>query len=100
MSVCAPQFAPASVTLPVASPGDAWYHPSMTRALKKLIDTLSRLPDREQEQIAIEILSDLATDERWEATLAASPGALERLADEAVAEYRSGRTKPLDADSF
>ena len=72
----------------------------MTRALKKLIDTLSRLPDREQEQIATEILSDLATDERWEATLAAAPGALERLADEALAEHRTGRTKPLDPGSF
>ncbi|MGH7710877.1 MAG: hypothetical protein ACREOG_06310 [Gemmatimonadaceae bacterium] len=68
--------------------------------MKKLIDTLSRLPDREQEQIATEILSDLATDERWEATLAASPGALERLADEALAEHREGRTRPLDSDSF
>jgi hypothetical protein len=72
----------------------------MTRALKKLIDTLSRLPDREQEQIATEILSDLEADARWEAALAASPAALERLADEALAEHRAGRTKPLDPDSF
>ena len=72
----------------------------MSRALKRLIDTLSRLPEKEQEQIATEILHDLASDERWDAALAASPGALESLADEALAEHRAGRTTPLDPNAF
>ena len=72
----------------------------MTHALKKLIDVVSRLPEREQEALAVAILDDLAADERWEALLSSSPGVLERLADEALAEHRAGRTLPLDPDSL
>jgi hypothetical protein len=71
----------------------------MTRALQKLIDVVSRLPEREQETLAAAILDDLASDERWDALLSSSPDALGRLADEALAEHRAGRTQPLDPDS-
>ena len=72
----------------------------MTNALKKAFDVASRLPDREQDALAAAILEELAADERWEATLSAAPGALERLADEALAEHRAGSTKPLDPDAL
>lgn len=72
----------------------------MTRALKKAFDVASRLPDREQDALAAAILEELAADERWEAAVGSSPGALEHLADEALAEHRAGRTKPLDPDSL
>jgi hypothetical protein len=62
----------------------------MTHALKKAF--------REQDALAAAILEEVAADERWEASLAASPGALEALADEALREHRAGRTKPLDPD--
>ena len=72
----------------------------MTKALKNAFDVASRLPDREQDALAAAILEELAADERWEAAVAATPGALERLADEALGEYRAGRTKPLDPDAL
>ena len=72
----------------------------MTEALKRAFDDASRLPEREQDALAAAILEELAADERWEAALAATPGALERLADEALAEHRAGRTKPLDPDAL
>jgi hypothetical protein len=68
----------------------------MTNARKKAFDAASRLPDRDQDALAAAILEELAADERWETALAATPGALERLADEALAEHRAGHTKPLD----
>ena len=68
----------------------------MTKSLKKAFDAASRLPERDQDALAAAILEELAADERWEAALAASPDALGRLADEALAEHRAGRTKPLD----
>ena len=70
----------------------------MTHALKRAFEIAASLPDREQDALAAAILEEVAADERWEASLAASPGALESLADEALREHRAGRTKPLDPD--
>lgn len=50
--------------------------------------------------MAAAILEELSADERWEAALAQSQGALDRLADEALAEHRAGRTEPLDPDAL
>jgi hypothetical protein len=72
----------------------------MTNALRKAFEVASCLPDREQDALAAAILEELAADERWETTIAAEPGALERLADEALAEHRASRTKPLDPDTL
>ncbi|MGH2358932.1 MAG: hypothetical protein ACRDGM_00055 [bacterium] len=72
----------------------------MTKALKKAFEAASRLPDRAQDELAAAILEELAADERWEAALAQSQGALERLADEALREHRAGRTKALDPDGL
>ena len=68
----------------------------MTKALQKAFDAASRLPDQDQDALAAAIVAELAADARWEAALAATPDALGQLADEALAEHRSGRSKPLD----
>ena len=44
----------------------------MTHALKKAFEIASSLPDREQDALAAAILEEVAADERWEASLAAS----------------------------
>jgi hypothetical protein len=72
----------------------------MTKALKKAFEAASRLPPRDQDELAAAILHELAAEQRWEAALAASGPALERLADEAVREHRAGQTRPLDPDSL
>ena len=72
----------------------------MTEALRKAFEAASRLPDKDQEELATAILEELAADDRWEAALAGSQSALARLADEARAEHRTGRTKPLDPDAL
>ncbi len=72
----------------------------MTKSLEKAFEAASRLPEGDQDALAAAILEELAADERWEKLLAQSPGALERLADEALAEHRAGRTKPLDPDKL
>jgi hypothetical protein len=70
----------------------------MTKALKNAFDAASKLPEKDQEQLAAAILQELAADARWEAAVGAAPDALERLADEALAEHKAGQTKPLDLD--
>jgi hypothetical protein len=72
----------------------------MTKALKKAFEVASRLPDREQDELATAILEELAADERWEAAFAQSQQALEHLAEEARKEHRAGRTEALDPDAL
>jgi len=72
----------------------------MTKALKKAFEAASRLPEREQDELATAILEELAADERWEAALAQSQQALEQLAEEARREHREGRTEALDPDAL
>lgn len=72
----------------------------MTKALRKAFEAASRLPDREQEELAAAILEELAADDRWEAAFAESQSALRRLAPEALKEPREGRTEALDPDAL
>jgi hypothetical protein len=72
----------------------------MTKALRKAFEAASRLPDREQEELAAAILEELAADERWEAAFAESQAVLKRLAEEALEEHRAGRSEALDPDAL
>ena len=72
----------------------------MTKLLKNAFDAASKLSAKEQDALAAAILQEVAADGLWDASLAREPAALARLAEEAVAEYRAGRTKPLDADKL
>ena len=72
----------------------------MTDALRKAFETAGRLPEREQDELAAAILEELNADERWETALGQSQDALARLADEALDEHRSDRTKALDPDAL
>ena len=57
-----------------------------------------KLPDHEQDEFARWLLAKIEADERdWDAdAFARSADKLERLADEAIAEHRAGRTRPFD----
>jgi hypothetical protein len=70
----------------------------MTKALQDAFKEAEKLPEAEQDQLAAAIRAEIEAERAWEARLAASPAALAALADEALAEHRSGRTLPLDPD--
>lgn len=70
----------------------------MTKALKDAFREAQELPEGEQDQLAAAIRAEIEAERAWEAQLAASGDALAALADEALAEHRSGRTLPLDPD--
>ncbi len=72
----------------------------MTKALEKALELASRLPDDAQDELAQAIVAELTADSRWQELLASSPQGLERLADEALEEERSRKTKPLDPRSL
>ena len=68
----------------------------MTRLLEQAFAAAAALPDSEQDALARALLSELASERAIDAAIVARPDALERLANEAVAEHRAGRTEPLD----
>jgi hypothetical protein len=67
----------------------------MTKLLEKAFARAAQLPEREQEAFAEFLIAELESEERWARALAASQDELAALAQEAVADYKAGRTRPL-----
>ena len=72
----------------------------MTKLLKEAFEKASQLPPDEQDSFAAVILYELESEQRWQELFAGSQDALAKLADEALAEHRAGKTKPLDPDEL
>ena len=68
----------------------------MTKLLEKAITAMSKLPDSDQDAVAAMILEELTSEARWTEAFAKSQDKLEQLANEALAEYKSGKTEPLE----
>ena len=67
----------------------------MTKALEQAFRKASRLPAAEQDALAEAIRNEILAEEEWEDSFAASQEELGKLADEALAELRSGKTRPI-----
>lgn len=72
----------------------------MTKLLAEAFQKASELPDDVQDELARGLLEELAGETRWEETLARSVDALDRMAEEALKEYRAGRTKEMGFDEL
>ncbi len=68
----------------------------MTKLLEKAFAEASKLPHEAQDMLAQTLLDDLAAEEKWDDAFANSQDKLASLADEALAEYESGKTKTLE----
>ncbi len=72
----------------------------MTRLLQQAFERASELSEEDQDKFARFLLAELESEQRW-AELFSSPESealLERLADEALAAHRAGRTQPLNVE--
>jgi hypothetical protein len=67
----------------------------MTHLLAEALAAAARLPEPEQDALARALLADLESEARFDETVESNSEALERLADEALRDYRAGRTEPL-----
>ena len=67
----------------------------MTQLLEKAMNEAAKLPPSDQDVLATILLEEIASEQRWSASFAKSQDVLSVLADEALAEHRAGRTKPL-----
>jgi DNA-binding protein H-NS len=68
----------------------------MTELLEDALRKVAALPREEQDAIASQIIETLEDETAWKEKLAADPGKLRRLADEAIEEQQRGDTRPLD----
>ena len=72
----------------------------MTKLLQKAFDEASKLPDIEQDALGRILLEELASERRWEELFAGSHDLLAKLADQALAEHRAGRTEKLNPEKL
>ena len=68
----------------------------MTQALSTAVATAAQLPEEEQDALAAILLEEMESEERWSALFADSPNLLERMANEAIQDFQSGRVQPID----
>jgi len=72
----------------------------MTELLEKAFAEASKLPEGEQNSFARWLLVELESDRKWDKMFSDSQDLLSRLADDALAEHRQKKTKPLDIDNL
>ena len=74
----------------------------MNQLLQKAFNKAAELPQAEQDKFARFLLAELESERQW-AELFARPESedlLQRLADEALLEHRSGRTQRLTTEDL
>ncbi len=67
----------------------------MTQLLKKAMKKVSSLPDNEQDEIARLILDEIEDEKLWQKQFESTQDELLILADEALREEKSGKTKQM-----
>jgi len=68
--------------------------------LERAFAEASKLPEGDQDNLAVWILDELVSERRWQEAFANSGDQLAQLADEAATEWREGRTEALDPDKL
>ena len=68
----------------------------MTKLLEKVFSQASKLPPPMQDLIAKRMLEEIEAELKWDETFAGTRDELSRLADEALADFEAGKTKPLE----
>ena len=74
----------------------------MNQILQRAFNKAAELPQEEQDRFALFLLAELESERQWAELLARpeSEDLLERLADEALLEHRSGRTQRLTMEDL
>jgi len=72
----------------------------MTKLLEKVLKKASQLSESEQDELASVILNEIASEKRWRIAFSKSQDKLSKLAEEALEEFKKGKTKPLNLDEL
>jgi hypothetical protein len=70
----------------------------VTQLLEKAFSEASKLPEKEQNAVAALLLEELASEKRWDGAFASSQQQLSSMAHDALREFESGQTLPIDVD--
>jgi hypothetical protein len=70
----------------------------MTQLLERAFTEASKLPEKEQDSVAVLLLEELASEKRWGEAFASSQQQLSAMAGEALREFEAGETLPMDPD--
>ena len=70
----------------------------MTKLLKHAFERASSLPEEEQDALAAILLEEMADEQRWAKAFESSKAALDELAEEALGDFKHGRTTPMEFD--
>jgi len=73
---------------------------TVTELLARAFEKASRLPRDLQNQLAQELLDEIAWESSWDKTLEDSQDKLDRLAEKAEREYQAGRTEEQGIDDL
>jgi len=68
----------------------------MTILLEKAIDRVSVLPAKKQNAIAHLLLAEMDAEAQWDKSFKYSQPELSKLASDALAEHRRGKTRSMD----
>ena len=71
----------------------------MTKLLEKAFKAAAKLPPKAQDALGKRLLEEfeiLEDEAKWDEAFARTQDQLERWADEAIAEFKAGKTTPLD----
>ena len=70
----------------------------MTSLMQRALSEAAKLSDSEQDALAAILLQEIDSDRRWDELFARpeSEDLLSRLADQALAAHRAGRSRRLD----
>ena len=69
----------------------------MTALMERAIRETTELSESEQDFLAALLLENIRDAKQWEEQFASSKDVLEGLFDEAMEEYQTGRTTPINA---
>lgn len=72
----------------------------MTLLLEKAFKEVSKLPKKEQNALTKWLLEEIKSEQKWDEKFAESEDVLDKLADEALSEYREGKTRKLETDKL
>jgi len=72
----------------------------MTTLLQQAFEKAAQLPADLQDQLAQDLLEDIAGELQWDTTLAHSEELLEKLAEKVLQEFEAGRTRPQRFDEL
>lgn len=74
--------------------------PEMNRLLEQAIEEAHKLPESDQEAIGAWLLAEIESERRWDELFSKPSAAIDRMAQDALEEHRTGKTTPLDPDKL